>query len=126
MLVDDVEINREILLAILEDTGALLDEARDGEEAVRMFSSNKYDLVLMDLHMPVMDGFSATKRIRASNRPWAKTVPVISVSAESGADLRSKCMDAGITGHLPKPIEINALFATIAKNLANADLLLGA
>ncbi|GHV54563.1 hypothetical protein FACS1894216_14840 [Synergistales bacterium] len=126
LLVDDVEINREILLAILEDTGALLDEARDGEEAVRMFSSNKYDLVLMDLHMPVMDGFSATKGIRASNWPWAKTVPVISVSAESGADLRSKCMDAGITGHLSKPIEINALFAMIAKNLANADLLLGA
>ncbi|GHV46544.1 hypothetical protein AGMMS49546_34740 [Spirochaetia bacterium] len=115
LIVDDVEINREILSAMLESTGAILEEAQDGEEAVRLFSQNKYDLVLMDLHMPVMDGFSATKEIRASALPWAKTTPVISVSAESNAELHSKCLDAGISDHLAKPIETEALFAMITK-----------
>ncbi|GHS85669.1 hypothetical protein AGMMS49957_02250 [Synergistales bacterium] len=120
LIVDDVEVNREILFAILEDTGAILDGACDGEEALRMFSQNKYDLVLMDLHMPVMDGFSATKGIRASAQPWSKTVPVISVSAESGADLQSKCINVGITDHLPKPVETNALLAMIANLFSSA------
>ncbi|GHV71992.1 hypothetical protein AGMMS49928_26740 [Spirochaetia bacterium] len=116
LIVDDVDINREILLAMLEDTGAVLDGAQDGAEAVHMFSQNKYDLVLMDLHMPGMDGFNATRGMRASALPWAKTVPVISVSAESNSrELHGQCLDAGITDHLVKPVEMNALFAMITK-----------
>ena len=114
LIVDDVEINREILLMLLEETGAILDEASTGDEAVRLCSRQEYDLVLMDLHMPVMDGYVAAKSIRASSRSWAKTMPIIAVSAENSGELHSKCMEAGINYHLSKPIELEALFKAIA------------
>jgi CheY-like chemotaxis protein len=115
LIVDDVSINRDILFALLEDTGMILDGACNGEEAVSMFQKNKYDLVLMDLHMPVMDGYTATKKIRASAQPWAKSVPIISISADTGAERISKCLEAGMNEHLPKPVEVEALFGTISK-----------
>ncbi|MCL1818109.1 MAG: ATP-binding protein [Spirochaetaceae bacterium] len=115
LVVDDVDVNREILFALLEDTGAVFDGAADGEEAEKMFLQNKYDLIFMDLHMPVMDGFTAVKNIRGSARPWATTVPIISVSAEGGADLSAKCREAGITDHLTKPVDTEKLFAMITQ-----------
>ena len=115
LVVDDVEINRAILIAMLEDTGAILDEASTGDEAVRIFKQGKYDLVLMDLHMPVMDGFLASKNIRALDLPWAKTIPIISISAESGGDLHRKCLESGITDHILKPVDMPVLFSTINK-----------
>ena len=69
----------------------------------------------MDLHMPVMDGLEAAVKIRASKKPWAKITPVIAVSADTGADLHAKCLKAGINDHLPKPVEMDSLFAKIAK-----------
>ena len=121
MVVDDVDLNREIIHLLLEDTGAIIDEASTGDEAVRMFSREKYDLVLMDLHMPVMDGFIATKSIRVASQPWARTIPIISVSAETSAEVHLKCFEAGITDHLPKPIEMEALFEMIAKLLPETN-----
>jgi CheY-like chemotaxis protein/nitrogen-specific signal transduction histidine kinase len=115
LVVDDVELNRDILFCMLEDTGAVLEGAKDGEEAVKKSAEKKYDLILMDLHMPLMDGFAAAKNIRISLTPWAKTVPIISVSAESSVDLHWKCLDAGINEHLAKPIEMEALFGIISK-----------
>ena len=115
LVVDDVEINIEILYAIFEDSGAVLERAANGEKAVDLFLQNKYDLILMDLHMPVMDGFTATKKMRDSALPWAKSIPVIAISAESGGDLHKKCLEAGINDHLPKPIDAKALFKMIAK-----------
>jgi len=115
LIVDDQDINREILTAMLEDTGAVLDDAADGNEAVKMFSQYKYDLVLIDLHMPVMDGFTAAKAIRATAFAWAKTIPIISVSAETSAELHEKCIEAGINDHLPKPVEMGSMHKMIAK-----------
>ena len=115
LIVDDVEINRDLLFAILEDTGATLEGACNGEEAVSKFLQTKYDLVLLDLHMPVMDGFTAAKNMRASIQPWAKNTPIISVSAESSVELHWKCLEAGINEHLAKPIEIEALYGIISK-----------
>jgi len=100
---------------MLGDSGVILDGACNGAEAVKMFADNKYDLVLMDLHMPVMDGFTAAKHIRASTHPWAKSVPIISVSAETGADRYQKCREAGISEHLMKPVNLETLFGTITK-----------
>ena len=117
LVVDDVELNRDILFAMLEDTGALLDGACNGEEAVQMFSRDKYDLVFMDLHMPVMDGFTAAKNIRASAQPWAKTIPLIAVSAETSIELHSKCLEAGIDEHLAKPVAMETLFGMIYKRV---------
>ena len=115
LIVDDVSINRDILFALLEDTGMILDGACNGEEAVNMCLQNKYDLILMDLHMPVMDGYTATRNIRASAQPWAKSVPIISISADTSAERISKGLEAGINEHLPKPVEMEALFGTISK-----------
>jgi PAS domain S-box-containing protein len=115
LVVDDVEVNREILIIMLEDQGAILEEAANGEEAVNMFMQNKYDLVLMDLRMPVMDGFTAARAIRASGFPGAKTIPIISVSAENSVELGARCQAAGINDHLAKPVEMETLLAMISK-----------
>jgi len=115
LVVDDIEMNRDILFAMLEETGAILDGACNGEDAIKMFSREKYDLVLMDLHMPVMDGFTAVKNIRTSTQPWAASVPIISISAESSVELHWKCLEAGINEHLAKPVVMEALFGIISK-----------
>jgi PAS domain S-box-containing protein len=115
LVVDDEEINREILCAMLGDAGAEYAGAANGAEAVSMFSQAKYDLVLMDLHMPVMNGLDAAREIRDSQQPWAKTTPIISVSADTGADIHSKCLAAGINGHIAKPVNMELLFHEILK-----------
>ena len=115
LIVDDVDFSREILVLMLEKTGAVIHQANAGDEAVRMFSKDKYDLVLMDLHMPVMNGYNATKNIRSLPLLWANLVPIISVSAESSMELRAKCREVGINDHLAKPVTSEALFEKIAK-----------
>ncbi|MDR3277619.1 MAG: response regulator [Oscillospiraceae bacterium] len=117
LVVDDVEINREIAAALLEDTGASLDSAQNGEEAVALFAKNGYNIVLMDLHMPVMDGFEASRRIRASDSPAASEAVIIALTADTGADVRARCLSAGMNDHLGKPVERDTLLAVIAKHL---------
>jgi signal transduction histidine kinase/ActR/RegA family two-component response regulator len=117
LIVDDVEINREIVTALLEDTGASLDSARNGAEAVALFAKNGYSLVLMDLHMPVMDGLEAARRIRASGAPGAAEAVIIALTADTGADVRARCLAAGMDDHLGKPVEYGTLTAVIAKHL---------
>ena len=106
---------KETMIRNLEDTGAMFDEAKDGQEAVKLCSQHKYDLILMDLHMPCMDGYAATKHIRASTQPWAKTVPIISVSAESSSELHAKCLEAGINDHHAKPVQLETLLGMIVR-----------
>jgi two-component system sensor histidine kinase/response regulator len=118
LVVDDEEINREILCTLLGDAGAECDGAGNGAVALSLFAQAKYDLVLMDLHMPVMDGLDATRAIRASRRPWASTIPVISVSADTGADIHSKCLAAGINSHIAKPVDPELLLGVILKWLS--------
>jgi CheY-like chemotaxis protein len=115
LVVDDVEVNRQIICALLEDSRIALDEAENGAEAVSMFMKNYYDLLLMDLHMPVMDGFEAAEKIRASALPHAQTTPIIAISADSGADLAEKCRKAGMNDCLAKPIDMAPLFEKIGK-----------
>jgi PAS domain S-box-containing protein len=115
LVVDDVNINREVLFALLEEAGAAYDGANNGADAISMFSQTKYDMVLMDLHMPVMNGFDAARAIRGSGQPWANTTPIISVSADTSADLHSKCLAAGINGHIAKPVDADILFQEIRK-----------
>ena len=119
LVVDDVEVNREILYAMLEETGVILDGAQDGYDAINLTRKNTYNLILMDLHMPVMDGFTTTKKIRSLDSAWVKTVPVISVSAENSLDLRSRCLEAGINDHLSKPVDVQTLLKTVTKWITN-------
>ncbi|MDR1776214.1 MAG: response regulator [Desulfovibrio sp.] len=118
LVVDDVDMNREIVQALLNDSGALLDMAADGAEAVRKFSENHYDVILMDLHMPVMDGFEAARRIRALGIPGADVVRIIALTADTGGDVLARCLEAGMNDHLGKPVEPATLTDMIEMQLA--------
>jgi signal transduction histidine kinase/CheY-like chemotaxis protein len=107
LLVEDVEINREIVLALLEPTQVEIDCAENGVEAVRMFSEapRKYDIIFMDVQMPEMDGYEATRRIRALNVPEAKTIRIIAMTANVFREDIERCLEAGMDNHLGKPLE---------------------
>jgi PAS domain S-box-containing protein len=118
LIVDDVELNREILLSLLEDTGLRLDTAENGLEAVQRFSSSPYDLVLMDLHMPVMDGYEASRQIRAMGTP----VCIVAVTADTGGEVVTRCLEAGMNAHMAKPVEYDTLLRTIDRQLRAAKV----
>jgi len=109
LLVEDVEINREIVLAILEPTHLDIDCAENGKEAVHMFSEapDKYELILMDIQMPEMDGYEATRSIRALDVPQAKSIPIIATTANVFTEDIGKCLEAGMNGHIGKPLNFN-------------------
>ena len=109
LLVDDIDINLEILTALLESTNITMDTATCGKGAVEMFVANpgRYDLILMDMEMPEVDGLRATKIIRSLGVPQAATVPIISMTANVFKEDIQKCLDAGMNDHLGKPIEMN-------------------
>ena len=109
LLVDDVDINLEILTALLEPTNIITDTATSGKEAVALLKANpdRYDLILMDIQMPEIDGLQATKMIRNLDSPKAATIPVIAMTANVFKEDIEKCLAAGMNGHLGKPIVIN-------------------
>ncbi|MDR1586080.1 MAG: response regulator [Treponema sp.] len=109
LLAEDVEINREIAIAMLEDTAAKVECAENGVEAVRMFRENpeKYQCILMDIHMPEMDGFEATRRIRALEEGLSKRIPIIAMTANVFREDVEMCLTAGMNDHLGKPIDFD-------------------
>lgn len=116
LLVEDNDLNLEIARRILEDMGVVVTSARDGEEAVRVFESagqNELDLILMDLMMPVLDGFGATRKIRLSAKKEGAEIPIVALSANAFAEDVKKSRDAGMNGHLAKPIDIPLLKKTL-------------
>jgi PAS domain S-box-containing protein len=106
LLVEDVEINREIVLALFEPTQLDIDCAENGAQAVRKFTANpdKYELIFMDIQMPQMDGYEATRTIRAMDIPKAKTIPIIAMSANVFREDVEKCLEAGMNSHIGKPL----------------------
>jgi len=106
LLVEDIEINREIVLALLEPTLAEIDCAENGIVAVRMFekSPQRYDLILMDVQMPEMDGYQTTRAIRVINAPNAAKIPIIAMTANVFREDVEKCLEAGMNDHIGKPI----------------------
>jgi len=117
--VDDVDINREIALALLEPTNLQVDCAENGVEAVRIFSENPeaYDLIFMDIQMPEMDGFEATRRIRAMDLQRAKDIPIVAMTANVFREDIERCFAAGMNGHFGKPVDIGEVMATLKKYL---------
>jgi len=106
LLAEDVEINREIVMALLEPTCVTIDCAENGARAVRMFrqSPELYDLILMDVQMPEMDGYEATRTIRMLDAPNAKTVPIVAMTANVFREDVERCLEAGMNDHIGKPI----------------------
>ena len=112
LLVDDIEINREIATAVLETEGFLVETADDGSQAVEMVSSSRpgyYDAVLMDIQMPVLDGYEATRRIRALEDPALAAIPIVAMTANAFEEDRKNAIQAGMNGHIPKPIDVAVL-----------------
>jgi PAS domain S-box-containing protein len=108
LLVDDVQVNRMIAIALLEFTGMSIDEADDGDAALRMFSEspeNTYDIIYMDVRMPRMNGYEAVAAIRALDRPDAKSVPIVALTANAFKEDIDKAIKAGMNAHLAKPME---------------------
>ena len=107
LLVEDVDINREILSVLLEPTLLKIDYAENGEEAVRVFGEapDRYDLIFMDVQMPVMDGYEATRRIRALDIPNAKAIPIIAMTANVFREDIERCLNAGMNSHIGKPLD---------------------
>ncbi|MDR2549073.1 MAG: response regulator [Desulfobulbus sp.] len=117
LLVEDIELNREIAIELLSGTGIAIDCATNGQEAVRMFQENpdKYDLVLMDLQMPLMGGLEATQRIRALGSAWATEVPIVAMTADAFQEDVETCKAAGMVDHIGKPINVDELIDKVTK-----------
>ena len=118
LLAEDMEINAEILTDLLDMEGVSAEHAENGQIAVEMFSSHSagyYDAVLMDVRMPVMDGLEATRAIRALDRPDAKTIPIIAMTANAFDEDVQRSLQAGMNAHLSKPVEPERLYETLGK-----------
>ena len=121
LLAEDNDLNAEIAMVQLEELGMQITRAADGEEAVQLFAENPqgtFDLILMDVMMPKMNGYEATKAIRGlPNRPDAAAIPIIAMTANAFAEDVQASLDAGMNGHLSKPIVIDEVVKTISRNL---------
>ena len=116
LLAEDNELNAEIVKTVLEDVGALITRVEDGQQAVELFEekpAGTFDAILMDLMMPVMDGYTATKKIRSSERSDAKTIPIIAMTANAFQEDAEKCIAVGMNAHLAKPLDIEKVKTTI-------------
>jgi len=119
LLAEDIEINREIVVALLEPTGVQLDVAHDGKEAYECFCENseEINLILMDINMPEVNGYQAVERIRSSGLPCSHCVPIIAMTANAFKEDVEQCLAIGMNAHISKPIELDELFRVLKKYL---------
>jgi signal transduction histidine kinase len=113
MIVDDIEINREIAQELLKETGCEIETAENGKAAYDLFCASEtgfYDVILMDMQMPVMDGCAATRKIRASARSDSGTVKIIAMTANVMEDDVKNALESGMNGHIAKPVDISAMY----------------
>ena len=123
LLVEDMEINREVVQALLESTQLEIDCAENGAQAVRMFSKapGRYGLIFMDIQMPEMDGYEATRRIRAMKIPEAVKIPIIAMTANVFREDIEKCLHAGMDAHVGKPIDFEEVMEKLRFYLLNKN-----
>lgn len=116
LLVEDDEVNAEVIAALLTDCALAVDVATNGQEGIAMAETGQYDLVLMDVQMPVMDGISATRHIRAASA--GHLVPIVALTANAFSEDRARCLAAGMDDFLAKPVEPGILFSAILELLS--------
>ena len=109
-------LNREIATTLLEDAGFVVEQAVDGKDAIDRLSNAEpgyYQLVLMDIQMPVMNGYEAAAIVRSMDDPIISHIPILAVTADAFEEDRQKALDCGMDGHIAKPIEIDGLLAAL-------------
>jgi len=121
LLAEDIDINREIIVSLLENTGLLIDCAENGEEALDkvVAATQMYDIILMDVQMPIMDGLEATRRIRALPLNKGSKLPIIAMTANVFKEDIEACLEAGMNDHLSKPLDIEKVFEALSNYLLN-------
>lgn len=120
LIVDDVDLNREIAAAVIEDAGMKAETAENGQVAADMVARSKdgyYDLILMDVMMPIMDGYQATQEIRRLENRKLADIPIIAMTANAFEEDRQAAIKAGMDDHLAKPIQIEKLYEMMTKYL---------
>jgi signal transduction histidine kinase len=123
LVVDDIEINREIIIELLSNTGILLETASNGQEALDLFDASPegyFDVILMDMQMPVVDGCTATRMIRILPRGDAGKVPIVAMTANVMREDIQRAMESGMNAHLGKPIELADMYAVLRRYLEPA------
>lgn len=113
LLVEDGVVNQEVACGLLEMKGYRVKVANNGREALEILANQTFDVVLMDLEMPEMDGISATVAIRERERGTEARIPVIAMTAHAVASIREQCLNAGMDGYITKPIEPNEMFSAL-------------
>ena len=122
LLAEDDPINQSLAVAFLTKLGGTVDTADNGEEAVKLYSENQYDIIFMDCEMPHLDGFDATREIRKKEKELnSKHIPVIAMTAYAARGDRDNCIAAGMDDHIPKPITVNVLNDIAEKYIFNID-----
>ncbi|MBQ8730870.1 MAG: response regulator [Lachnospiraceae bacterium] len=120
LLFEDHPLNRQIMSKILEKKNIIVEEATNGKEGVDMFiaaNEGYYDVIFMDISMPIMNGYEATKAIRSLEREDAKNVPIIAITANAFTDDVEKCIECGMNQHISKPIDVNRVYAVLEEVL---------
>ena len=118
MLVEDNELNMEIAEFMLQNEGAVVTKTWNGQEAVEIFEKSRpdeFDVILMDIMMPVMNGYEATKMIRSLDREDAKKIPIIAMTANAFTEDRIRAKEAGMDEHVAKPVDVGLLIKVIHK-----------
>jgi hemerythrin-like metal-binding protein len=124
LLAEDIDINREIVLALLEPTEVEIDCAENGAEALQMFSDNpeRYDMIFMDVQMPEMDGYEATRRIRALGTPAAALIPIVAMTANVFREDVEKCLAVGMNGHVGKPLDFEEVLNVLRQYFSGKNV----
>ena len=120
LLVDDIEMNREIAEEILKETGFMVESAPDGTDAVDMVKASEeyyYDVILMDVQMPIMDGYEATKIIRTLPREDVRDMPIIAMTANAMDEDKEEALKSGMNDHIAKPIDMDLFMEVLGKFL---------
>ncbi len=121
LVVEDNELNAEIAQCLLEERGFEVDCVYNGAKAVERIKSTPpgtYDVILMDIMMPVMDGLEATREIRGMGREDCHTIPIVAMSANAFDDDLKKSVECGMNGHLSKPVDVEKLYQTLSEVIA--------
>lgn len=121
LLVEDIELNREIAQVILEESGFVVETAPDGSDAVEMVSRSEegyYDAILMDVQMPIMDGYEATRTIRAMKRKDVETLPIIAMTANAMEEDKETALKSGMNAHIAKPLDMDLFLSILGKYLS--------